>query len=79
MARKTVFGSGILRWDEEGGDWNMREPGLNLFLAICLPLTAFTLGLWIFWNWRSKKRQGSDLWRLVEEGILASDGERAIR
>lgn len=57
----------------------MREPGLNLFLAICIPMTAFTLGVWIFWTWWSKKRQREDFWRSVEEGILVSDEKRTAK
>ncbi|KAK3320295.1 hypothetical protein B0T19DRAFT_434228 [Cercophora scortea] len=53
----TVFGSGLMRWDDDGGGWSARTPGLQLFLAICLPMTTFTIGLWLFLNSRQQRRQ----------------------
>lgn len=76
---QTVFGSGLLRWEEEGENWATRIPGLKLFLAICLPMTTFTLGVWLLWNCISKKKMKEDFWRLrmAEEGLGLPDGEGA--
>jgi hypothetical protein len=63
-------------------------PGLRLFLAICLPMTSVTLGVWLVWNWHSKKKQKEDFWRLAEEGgvlaaaaaaLIATTGETAAK
>jgi len=75
---QTVFGSGLLHWEEEGSSWATRIPGLKLFLAICLPMTTFTLGVWLIWNYISKRKMKKGLWRLkmAEEGLLGlEEGE----
>jgi hypothetical protein len=69
---QTIFGSGILRWDEDGGSWTMRDPGIRLFVGIFVPLTVITLGLWGCWTCRAKNRQ-KEYWRLVEEGRLGGE------
>jgi len=59
--KQTLFSSGI--WNFDGttttvmGDWETRTPALKLFFAICIPLMAISLSIWMatyFWGKRHR-------------------------
>ncbi|KAL2213297.1 hypothetical protein CC79DRAFT_1391255 [Sarocladium strictum] len=67
----TMFSSGIIIFGPEGGsgfgpdmgDWKIRLAGIKLFFAICIPLLAITLGVWIITYVSTRMRStASRLW-----------------
>ena len=75
---QTVFGSGLLNWDENGSGWATRMPGVRLFLAICLPMTTVTLVVWLVWTWRSQRRQRAYFGRLMEADRMGPVGDEKV-
>ena len=55
---QTFFGSGVLRWDDDGtlgSDWVVRGEGIRLFLAISLPMMVIIISGWTALYWAAKK------------------------
>lgn len=73
---QTVFGSGILHWNEAeiDSEYKIRGSGLTLFLQICLPMMVVVMLIWIavykqFWR-RGKNCRVRDVEK--GEGDLSS-------
>lgn len=62
--RQTFFSSDIVDFQkgkgtDNIGDWGVSIPALKLFLAMCIPLMAITLSIWLLFYIRTKRQNSA--------------------
>jgi hypothetical protein len=70
--KQTFFQSGVFQWAERqeiAGDWFFRTDVFGLFMAICVPMTVFTLCFWLVMNTLARMKAR----RKVSEDRMAAE------